>query len=71
MDFDTMYLFVDLGRMYQLVSRIQDGLGALKTLLESHITSQGLSAIDKMGDSANNVSITVKTYCQDLFGYFC
>ncbi|KAK2159545.1 hypothetical protein LSH36_151g06024 [Paralvinella palmiformis] len=44
----------DLGRMYQLVSRIHDGLGDLKSLLESHITSQGLSAIEKISDSAGN-----------------
>ncbi|PNF34275.1 Cullin-1 [Cryptotermes secundus] len=44
----------DLGRMYQLVARIPDGLGELKNLLESHIASQGLAAIDKCGDSANN-----------------
>ena len=46
----------DLGRMYLLVSRITDGLGELKTLLESHISTQGLSAIDKCGESALNVS---------------
>uniref|UniRef100_A0A4W4GHB8 Cullin-1 n=1 Tax=Electrophorus electricus TaxID=8005 RepID=A0A4W4GHB8_ELEEL len=44
----------DLGRMYSLVSRIADGLGELKTLLESHIHNQGLAAIDKCGDSALN-----------------
>ena len=43
--------------MYQLVSRIHDGLGDLKSLLESHITSQGLSAIEKISDSAGNVRI--------------
>lgn len=42
--------------MYQLVSRIQDGLGQLKTLLETHIYNQGIAAIDKCGDSALNVS---------------
>jgi cullin 1 len=47
----------DLGRMYQLVARIPDGLGELRNLLESHIASQGLAAIDKCGDSANNVSL--------------
>ena len=46
----------DLGRMYQLVSRIQDGLGELKTLLETHIYNQGLAAVEKCGDSALNVS---------------
>ncbi|XP_044737847.1 cullin-1 isoform X2 [Chrysoperla carnea] len=44
----------DLGRMYQLAARIPDGLGELRTLLESHIAYQGLAAIDKCGDSAAN-----------------
>ena len=42
--------------MYQLVSRIQDGLGELKSLLETHIHSQGLAAVEKLGESAMNVS---------------
>lgn len=45
----------DLGRMYNLVSRITDGLGELKKLLETHIHNQGLAAIEKCGDSALNV----------------
>lgn len=45
----------DLGRMYQLVARIQNGLGELRNLLEGHIANQGLAAIDKCGDSAANV----------------
>ncbi|TSL10155.1 Cullin-1 [Bagarius yarrelli] len=44
----------DLGRMYNLVSRITDGLGELKKLLETHIYNQGLAAIEKCGDSALN-----------------
>lgn len=44
----------DLGRMYQLVARIQNGLGELRNLLEGHIANQGLAAIDKCGDSAAN-----------------
>lgn len=43
----------DLGRMYNLVARIPDGLGELKTLLESHIASQGYNAIEKCGESAS------------------
>ena len=46
----------DLGRMYQLVSRIPDGVGELKRLLENHINNQGLAAIEKLGDEAVNVS---------------
>ncbi|OXU25382.1 hypothetical protein TSAR_005317 [Trichomalopsis sarcophagae] len=44
----------DLGTMYKLVARIPNGLGELRNLLESHIASQGLAAIDKCGDSATN-----------------
>ncbi|XP_015789289.1 cullin-1 [Tetranychus urticae] len=44
----------DLRRMFQLVSRIPDGLGELKNLLEKHITDQGLAAIDRISDSAMN-----------------
>ena len=47
----------DLGRMYSLVSRIPDGLGVLKHLLENHIAEQGHLAIEKLGDEAANVSI--------------
>uniref|UniRef100_A0AAY3ZYH4 Cullin-1 n=1 Tax=Denticeps clupeoides TaxID=299321 RepID=A0AAY3ZYH4_9TELE len=52
----------DLGRMYNLVSRISDGLGELKTLLETHIHNQGLAAVEKCGDSAlNDPKIYVQT----------
>lgn len=44
----------DLGRMYLLVARIQDGLAELRTLLEQHIANQGLAAIEKCGESAYN-----------------
>jgi cullin 1 len=44
----------DLGRMFQLVSRIPDGLTELKTLLEVHISEVGLSAIEKLGQEAQN-----------------
>lgn len=47
--------------MYNLASRITDGLGELKKLLESHIHNQGLAAIEKCGDSALNVSSGVTT----------
>lgn len=42
--------------MYQLVSRIQDGLGELRSFLETHIYNQGLAAIEKCGETAVNVS---------------
>jgi len=52
----------DLGRMFQLVSRIPDGLGELRNLLENHITNQGLAAIEKLGDEAlNDPKIYVST----------
>jgi hypothetical protein len=41
--------------MYLLVSRIPDGLGELKSLLENHINNQGLAAIEKLGEEALNV----------------
>lgn len=52
----VVLLLSDLGRMYNLVSRIQDGLGELKKLLETHIHNQGLAAIEKCGEAALNVS---------------
>lgn len=51
----TVFFFLDLGRMYNLVSRITDGLGELKKLLETHIHNQGLAAIEKCGEAALNV----------------
>ncbi|KAK3745362.1 hypothetical protein RRG08_064686 [Elysia crispata] len=52
----------DLGRMYQLVSRIPNGLNQLKTLLEKHILNQGLSAIEKCGEAAlNDPKVYVQT----------
>ena len=48
--------------MYLLVSRIADGLGELRNLLESHITNQGLAAIERCGESAVNVSDTDTIY---------
>merc|ERR1719402_1416109 len=44
----------DLGRMFQLVSRIPDGLTKLRNLLETHITAVGLEAIEKLGQEATN-----------------
>lgn len=46
----------DLGRIFTLVARIPDSLGELRSLLETHIYNQGLSAIDKCGDAASSVS---------------
>lgn len=54
-------LAVDLGRMYNLVSRITDGLGELKKLLETHIHNQGLAAIEKCGEAALNVGTAARS----------
>jgi len=52
----------DLGRMFNLVSRIPDGLGELRNLLENHIWNRGLNAISKCGDQAfNDPKIYVET----------
>lgn len=45
----------DLGRMFSLVSRINNGLGELKNLLETHICAQGSSALERCSESALNV----------------
>ena len=48
--------------IFKLVSRIPDGLGELRNLLENHITNQGLAAIEKLGDEAlNDPKIYVST----------
>ncbi|KAI0240880.1 Cullin-1 [Lamellibrachia satsuma] len=55
----------DLSRMYQLVSRIPNGLGELKNRLESHIWTQGLTALEKCGEAALN---DPKVYVQTVLG---
>lgn len=44
----------DLSRMYQLVSKIPDGLGELKNRLENHISGQGALAIQALGQAAHS-----------------
>ena len=46
--------------MYNLVHRVPHGLENLRELLEEHIHSQGLNALDKCSDSAINVSLYVE-----------
>lgn len=46
----------DLGRMYQLVARLEDALGDMKDHLETHICTQGLAALEELGESAQTVS---------------
>lgn len=53
---------IDLGRMYSLVSRISEGLGELKLILEEHIHNQGMAAIEKCVEGeANDPKIYVQT----------
>lgn len=54
---------MDLGRMYQLATRIPNALGELRSHLESHIANQGLAAIDKCGDAASNVCFLLIYNC--------
>ncbi|VDL69346.1 unnamed protein product [Nippostrongylus brasiliensis] len=42
----------DLARMYKLCERVEDGLNNLRLALESHITKEGLAAIEKVADTA-------------------
>jgi len=48
----------DLGRMYQLVARLEDALGDMKDHLETHICTQGLAALEELGESAQTVNST-------------
>jgi hypothetical protein len=42
----------DLGRMYQLVARLDDALGDMKEHLENHICAQGLAAVEELGEAS-------------------
>jgi len=53
--------------MYQLVSHVPEGLGKLKSLLEKHICTQGLTAIEKCSESALNVSVLKSLYNSSTF----
>lgn len=44
----------DLGRMYQLVARLEDALGDMKEHLEAHICNQGLAALEELGEAAQS-----------------
>ena len=41
--------------MYKLVSHIIEGTSKLKSMLEAHITNQGLEAIEKCSEGAMQV----------------
>lgn len=43
----------DLRRMYELSTRIADGLVPLRELLEKHVTQQGLAAVERIEEPAN------------------
>ncbi|KAI8809093.1 Cullin [Cladochytrium replicatum] len=42
----------DLTRMYNLLSRVSDGLEKLRTIFENHVRRQGLGAVEKVAESA-------------------
>ncbi|KAJ3195927.1 hypothetical protein HK101_010606 [Irineochytrium annulatum] len=44
----------DLKRMYGLLSRVPEGLEKLRTTFEAHVRKQGLSAVEKVAESAAN-----------------
>ncbi|XP_055859044.1 cullin homolog 1 [Episyrphus balteatus] len=54
----------DLRRMYSHVARIPEGLVELKAILEEHIYNQGMSAIEKCGNT--EASNDPKTYVQTI-----
>lgn len=52
----------DLGRMYNLVHSIPEALVQLRAILESHIVTQGLVALDRYGElAANDPKLYVNT----------
>jgi cullin 1 len=54
----------DLQRMYNLLSRIPDGLDPLRTKFEAHVRRAGLSAVDKIADGGE--SLEPKVYVDAL-----
>lgn len=54
----------DLQRMYNLLSRIPDGLDPLRTKFEAHVRRAGLSAVDKIADGGE--SLEPKIYVDAL-----
>jgi len=55
----------DLQRMYNLLSRIPDGLEPLRTKFEAHVRRAGLSAVDKIADDGGD-SLEPKVYVDAL-----
>jgi len=58
----------DLGRMFELVSRIPDGLSKFMILLEKHIEDVGLGQIEKLGTINNpeGIQSEPKIYVQTI-----
>ncbi|KAI5842861.1 Cullin [Tricharina praecox] len=54
----------DLQRMYNLLSRIPDGLDPLRTKFEAHVRRAGTSAVDKIADGGD--SLEPKVYVDAL-----
>lgn len=54
----------DLARMYQLLSRIPDGLEPLRTRFETHVRTCGLAAVDKVAAEGDNIE--PKVYVEAL-----
>ena len=54
----VLFFAADLARMYTLVSRLAEDRGRdeLQDRFESHVHSQGVAAVQKCGESAQNVS---------------
>jgi len=63
-----LMLKADLGRMFELVFRIPDGLKKFMVLLERHIEEVGLGQIEKLGalNSADGAQNEPKTYVQTI-----
>lgn len=55
----------DLARMYNLLSRIQDGLEPLRRKFETHVRNAGLSAVEKVANDGGD-SLDPKIYVDAL-----
>src|SRR5690606_17839547 len=55
----------DLSRMYNLLSRIQDGLEPLRRKFETHVRNAGLQAVEKIANEGGD-SLDPKVYVDAL-----
>lgn len=60
----------NLSLIYHLVSRVPDGLSRLKYILETHITTQGLTRIEKCGQAALTDPALFVSTILDVHSYF-